>query len=839
MTYNYTDNFRLVLEFAIERAKALYMPEVTPDLLIYSILHQDQSLLELLKQRGIETEFLLENYSKQIPAHLPSLGYSAPKLSNSSRIAISEAVKKSQLEQNGKPVAPIHLLEVFMESKEDTYLKRLLLLQDKLKPKAENLDQSFVNSLKKALDNFVAQTAKDMGQDDEESENDEDGQQQYVSHGKRKEKGGLKTPMLNRFGRDITALAREKKLDPVVGREAEVERMCQILGRRRKRNPILIGEPGVGKTSLVEGLSQRIVDQDVPPLLLGKRIVELDLSAMLAGTKYRGQFEERIKGLIEELEGNNDIILYIDEIHTMVGAGGGAMDAANMLKPALARGEILCIGATTIEEYRKHIEKDGALERRFQKILVEPSDKGETLSILKQLRERYEEYHQVRFTEKSLEAIVNLSDRYVNDRYFPDKAIDLMDETGARFASKVFETETTNPLRDLEIEHQSYIDKKLSAIKEQKYELAASYRNKERELEAAIVDAKSKLKIQTIASYPEILPEHIAEVLSSIISIPIKLNDGDLDSLRNLEISLKNKIIAQDSVVEKVVKSIKRNRLGLRGNKRPIGSFLFLGSTGVGKTYFVKTLAEELFGTSDSLIRVDMSEYMEKFAVSRLIGAPPGYVGHDDGGQLTEQVRLRPYSIVLFDEIEKAHSDVYNILLQILDEGYLTDSYGRKVDFRNTIIVITSNVGSREAKNFSRGIGYDHGGEHNRTEEIIKKSLHKTFSPEFLNRLDEILTFKDLDKDAIRSILALELKELNVRFKELGYTLKLDKKATEQLVENAYSPEYGARPLRRVLQTEIENLFTELILEGTIQTGDIVTLTAKEQHLELKNIKRK
>ena len=648
-------------------------------------------------------------------------------------------------------------------------------------------------------------------------------------------RSGNKTPLLSQFSRDITALAKAGKLDPVIGRTSEIERISQILGRRRKSNPILIGEPGVGKTSLVEGLAQRIVSGDIPAHLIGKKLLELDLSGLVAGTKYRGQFEERVKGILDELEASSNIIIYIDEIHTMVGAGGGSgsMDAANMMKPALARGGIQCIGATTLEEYRKHIEKDGALERRFQKVIVEPSTSEETLEILKQLQSRYEEHHQVSFSEEAIQSMVSLADRYLNDRFFPDKAIDLMDETGSRKGNKRISEGNLESVLALEEKRNQYSQKKLEAIREQKFELAASYRNKEREIEQEISDAQDQLMQQGQEQRTQINSDDVAEVVAMMTSIPVQnLSSNDFTRLKSLNSVLKSRVIGQDEAVDKIARSIKRNRLGLRDEKRPIGSFLLLGPTGVGKTHLVKSLCEELFGSTDALIRVDMSEFMEKFAVSRLVGAPPGYVGYDEGGQLTEQVRRKPYSVVLFDEIEKAHPDVFNLLLQVLDEGFLTDSYGRKVDFRNTIIMITSNAGSRQAKDFGRGIGFSLGdNQENRGQDIMKKALNKTFSPEFLNRLDEIISFSSLSEDALSQIIELELKPLRKRLMQQGYNIELDSAAIQTLIKMAYSAEYGARPLRRVLQREIEDRLTDMILDGEISSGTTLHLTSEDDKI--------
>lgn len=846
MTYNYTDRFRIAMELSFQRAKELGAVEVTPDLLLYGIIKEGSApYQDFLQQQGVDTDNILSKYEEYIESRTPrASGDEEPTLGERGRLAISEAVKRCS--ESEPAVTPMHLFKALVESDNDTFIKRLMF--DRALGTSEEDRDATIASLQRAIqglfDNIKPQSS--MQQDEEDEDEEEDELQSPRKHnntgktakGSRSNKGKGKTPTLDRFGRDITALAKEGKLDPVIGRSREIERMAQILGRRRKSNPILIGEPGVGKTSLVEGLALRIVAQEVPTHLVGKRIIELDLSAVVAGTKYRGQFEERIKEIIEELEDSHDVIIYIDEIHTMVGAGGssGSMDAANMLKPALARGGIQCIGATTIEEYRKHIEKDGALERRFQRIIVEPSTKEETLEILQQLRSRYEEHHKVRFTDDALEAMVSFAERYLTDRFFPDKAIDLMDEAGAKLGSRTPEPEALSPVTSLEAEREECIARKLDAIKEQKFELAASYRNKERELEQAIQEAQEQFKKQAQASYASVTSENVAEIVAMMTAIPVQsITGGELERLRNLDTRLKAKVIGQNQAVENIVRSIKRSRLGLRDSKRPIGSFLFLGPTGVGKTYLVKCLAEELFGSSDALIRVDMSEYMEKFAVSRLVGAPPGYVGHEDGGQLTEQVRRKPYSIILFDEIEKAHADVYNLLLQLLDEGYLTDSYGRRVDFRNTVVVLTSNVGSREARSFGRGIGYQ-SEEHSttRSSDIIRKALNKTFSPEFLNRLDEIITFSHLDETAIRQIVEVELLPLQARLEQLGYGLALDEEAINALVKIAYHPEYGARPLRRALQSEVEDRLTDLILDNKIQVGECLSLSAVEGKLILK-----
>lgn len=847
MTYNYTNTFKNAIELSFQKAKDIKAIEVTPDLLLYGILKEGNNpSLEYLNKYGLDTNKLLEEYEFYLEAHTARSSEDiVPTLGNTSRQAIAEAVKLCSEEEPA--ITPMFLFRTLLEGDYNTFLKKAIVDKSILSPITSQQRQSIssfaeaitkllgLGKTKKTNPRATSHEEEELEESDDERQDIKASEASGTTSTTRKKQQKGKTPLLSQFSRDITALAQEGILDPVVGRTDEIERIAQILGRRRKSNPILIGEPGVGKTSLVEGLAQRIVANDVPAHLIGKRILELDLSGLVAGTKYRGQFEERIKGIIDELEASHNIIIYIDEIHTMVGAGGGntTMDAANMLKPSLARGGMQCIGATTLEEYRKHIEKDGALERRFQKVIVSPSTPEETLEILHQIRKHYEDHHKVTFTDESLKTIVTLAERYLNDRYFPDKAIDLMDETGSRKGSKKILPDTINPVLELERQRSLFVEKKIEAIREQKFELATSYRNKERELEQQIQEAQEKLTSQNDINNVEITSDDVAEVIAIMTSIPTQsINNGELEQLKELESNLRSKVIGQDEAVRKVSQCIKRNRLGLREEKRPIGSFMLLGPTGVGKTHLVKSLCLELFGSLDALIRVDMSEFMEKFAVSRLVGAPPGYIGHDEGGQLTEQVRRRPYSIVLFDEIEKAHPDVFNLLLQVLDEGFLTDSYGRKVDFRNTVIMITSNVGSRQAKDFGRSIGYfDEQLNENRSSDIIRKALNKTFSPEFLNRLDEVITFNPLSKKDLERIILVELKPLQKRLSNLGYTLELDEQAINTLIKQAYTPDFGARPLRRVLQREIEDRLTDLILEGKITEGGVLRLTAKNNQI--------
>lgn len=652
-----------------------------------------------------------------------------------------------------------------------------------------------------------------------------------------------KTPFLDKYSTDLTKAAKDGKLDPVVGREHEIQRVLEIIGRRKKNNPILIGEPGVGKSAIVEGLAQLIVKQQTSPALFNKRIVSVDLTAMVAGSKYRGQFEERIKGLITELENNPDIIIFIDEIHTLIGAGGGSgtMDAANILKPALARGTVQCIGATTFKEYANSIEKDGALERRFQKVIVEPTTTEQTLAILRNIKDRYEEHHGVTFSDEALEACVKLTERYVTDRFFPDKAIDVMDEVGSKL--RLANIKVPDYILDLQNEIEEVAAKKLEAVGNQNFELAASYRDKGLSLEKKLDLMHKKWQSGDCTERIPVTESDVADVVSKMSGVPVqRMAEEEGVRLKNMSAVLKKSVIAQDDAIEKMVKAIQRNRIGLRDPNHPIGAFMFLGPTGVGKTYLAKKLAEELFGSKDALIRVDMSEYSESFNTSRLLGAPPGYVGYDEGGQLTERVRRKPYSIVLLDEIEKAHDKVYNMLLQVLDEGRLTDGNGRLIDFRNTVIIMTSNAGTRQLKEFGSGIGFNAGGltksvmdekDKEYARSIIQKSLSKQFSPEFLNRLDEIITFNQLDIDAIKRIIDIELRGLFGRVHDMGYEIQITDKAKELVATKGYDVQFGARPLKRAIQTYIEDGVCELLLGGKLKRGDTISIGKNPNREEL------
>ena len=655
-----------------------------------------------------------------------------------------------------------------------------------------------------------------------------------------------KTPVLDNFGRDLTRLSEEGKLDPVVGRQKEIERVSQILSRRKKNNPMLIGEPGVGKSAIAEGLALRIIERKVSRILFNKRIVSLDLASLVAGTKYRGQFEERMKALMNELEKNEDIILFIDEIHTIVGAGGatGSLDASNMLKPALARGEIQCIGATTLDEYRTNIEKDGALERRFQKIIVEPTTVDETIQILKNIKEKYEDHHNVEYTDEAIEACVKLTNRYMTDRFLPDKAIDAMDESGSR----IHITNIVVPKEVLQLETQleKIQEDKTAAVNGQKYEEAARLRDDEKRIENLLQTEQIKWEEASKLHREIVTEDNVAEVVSMMTGIPVnRVAEAENKRLYDLPKLIKGKVIGQDEAVSKVVKAIQRNRVGLKDPNKPIGSFIFLGQTGVGKTQLAKVLANELFDSEEALVRIDMSEYMEKFAISRLIGAPPGYVGYEEGGQLTEKIRRKPYAVVLLDEIEKAHPDVFNMLLQILDDGYITDSLGRRIDFRNTIIIMTSNIGSRQLKDFGVGVGFGTASQEAQADKnakrVIEKALKKSFAPEFLNRIDDVVVFNTLDLKDIHLIIDIELSKLVHRIEDLGYAINLSKEAKNYIANKGFDKQYGARPLKRAIQKYIEDALAEEIVNSKLAEGDTIfmDLDKEKDNLSIKITKSK
>lgn len=679
-----------------------------------------------------------------------------------------------------------------------------------------------------------------------DEDDDEDGKGPYegskgAGGGQQTSKSSSETPVLDNFGIDLTKAAEEDRLDPVVGREREIERLAQILSRRKKNNPILIGEPGVGKSAIAEGLANRIIQRKVSRVLFGKRVVTLDLASIVAGTKYRGQFEERMKAILNELSKTTSIILFIDEIHTIVGAGGatGSLDAANMLKPALARGDIQCIGATTLDEYRQHIEKDGALERRFQKVMIEPTNAEETVEILNNIKERYEDHHNVTYTDDAIKACVFLTQRYISDRHLPDKAIDALDESGSR----VHISNIVVPERILKLEEDIEETKreKIKAVKNQNFERAASFRDREKEYLDLLDQEKSKWEKELSKNREMVDEEKVAEVVAMMTGVPVqRIAQAEGARLLKMGDEMKNSVIGQDEAIAKVVKSIQRNRAGLKDPNKPIGTFIFLGPTGVGKTQLAKVLAQYLFDSADNLIRVDMSEYMEKFSISRLVGAPPGYIGYEEGGQLTEKVRRKPYAVVLLDEIEKAHPDVYHILLQVMDEGQLTDSLGRRVDFRNTIVIMTSNIGTRQLKDFGQGVGFNtmtkQQSSNDYTKSVIQKALKNAFAPEFLNRIDDVVLFNALTRDDLHMIIDIELKGLYARVNGLGYQIKLNPTAKDFIVEKGYDIQYGARPLKRAIQKYLEDPMAEVLISADIAEGDTINVgfDSKKEEITVK-----
>jgi ATP-dependent Clp protease ATP-binding subunit ClpC len=677
------------------------------------------------------------------------------------------------------------------------------------------------------------------------AENFDSGEENYkedmpnpISNSGNKTTKKSKTPVLDNFGRDLTEMAEEGKLDPVVGREKEIERVSQILSRRKKNNPLLIGEPGVGKSAIAEGLAIMIVKKKVSRILFNKRVVTLDLASLVAGTKYRGQFEERMKAVMNELEKNDDIILFIDEIHTIVGAGGatGSLDASNMFKPALARGEIQCVGATTLDEYRQYIEKDGALERRFQKVIVEPTTVDETILILNNIKGKYEDHHNVRYTPEAIEACVKLTSRYMTDRFLPDKAIDALDEAGSRV--HITNIEVPKQILELEKQLEEVRELKNSVVKKQKFEEAAKLRDDEKKIEKELAIAQEKWEDDAKLNRVEVTEDNVADVVSMMTGIPVnRIAQTETNKLAKLPELIKGKVIGQDEAVQKIAKSIQRNRAGLKDPNKPIGSFIFLGSTGVGKTQLAKVLAKELFDSEEALVRIDMSEYMEKFAISRLVGAPPGYVGYEEGGQLTEKIRRKPYAVVLLDEIEKAHPDVFNMMLQVLDDGFLTDSLGRKIDFRNTIIIMTSNIGARQLKDFGQGVGFGTAAKTAQADEysksVIENALKKAFAPEFLNRIDDVIVFNSLEKHDIDKIIDIEMEKLILRIKDLGYTFTISEKAKDFIAEKGFDKQFGARPLKRAIQKYVEDALAEEIITSKIHEGDNIFMDLEEASQEL------
>ena len=828
MDAQFSQRVKDILGYSKEEAIRLGNSHISPEHLFLGILRDGESVaIEILMSQEIDLTILKSSIEKSIMADFPVLQTDQgmiPLLRSSERI-----LKLVYLEAKSLKSATIeteHLLLAILKD-ETTLVTRFL----------SELDVTY-HSIRRALETNPPIAKADFPKD-EDDEGQTIGGSPQKGQTSTPSKSSSETPVLDNFGTDLTKGAEEGRLDPVVGREREIERLVQILSRRKKNNPVLIGEPGVGKSAIAEGLALRISNKNVSRVLFNKRVVALDLASIVAGTKYRGQFEERMKAILNELSKNDNIILFIDEIHTIVGAGGatGSLDAANMLKPALARGEIQCIGATTLDEYRQHIEKDGALERRFQKVLVEPTSADETVHILHNIKERYEEHHNVTYTDEAIDACVKLTNRYISDRHLPDKAIDALDESGSR----VHITNIIVPEKILSLEKQMEDTKKekMSAVKNQNFEKAASFRDKEKDLQDMIDMEKKKWEKELAQNKETVDAEKVAEVIAMMTGVPVqRIAQTEGARLLNMSAELKGSVIGQDEAIMKVVKSIQRNRAGLKDPNKPIGTFIFLGPTGVGKTQLAKVLTQFLFDTTDNLIRIDMSEYMEKFSVSRLVGAPPGYVGYEEGGQLTEKVRRKPYSVVLLDEIEKAHPDVFHILLQVLDEGQLTDSLGRRVDFRNTIIILTSNIGTRQISEFGIGVGFDtqakKASRNEQTKSILQKALQKTFAPEFLNRIDDIIMFNSLTKEDINKIIDLELKGLYDRVKSLGYTLKISSAARDFIVDKGFDANFGARPLKRAIQKYLEDPMAEMLIKADIEKGELINVGFNSQKSEMK-----
>jgi ATP-dependent Clp protease ATP-binding subunit ClpC len=773
------------------------------------------------------------------------------------RMAIERKIKKDQpvsvadtndiqLLKPAERVLKLIYLEAraFKDTEINTGHLLLAILKDQNSLATIYLEENNINYdvIKTQLEKYQPEAKAEFPDEDEEKPSGFGGGK---SNPKQPAKSNSETPVLDNFGIDITKAAEENKLDPIVGRDTEIERLAQILSRRKKNNPILIGEPGVGKSAIAEGLALRIVQRKVSRVLFDKRVVTIDLASIVAGTKYRGQFEERMKAILNELAKTSDIILFIDEIHTIVGAGGatGSLDAANMLKPALARGEIQCIGATTLDEYRQHIEKDGALERRFQKIMVEPTSADETVEILNNIKEKYEDHHNVNYTEDALKACVHLTQRYISDRHLPDKAIDALDESGSRV--HISNIEVPEKIEELEKKIEKVKLDKVKAVKSQNFEEAASYRDKEKNLLSALDKEKEKWEKELSQHRETVDEEKVAEVVAMMTGVPVqRIAQAEGSRLLKMGNEIRSKVIGQDEAIDKITKAIQRNRAGLKDPNKPIGSFIFLGPTGVGKTQLAKILAEYLFDSKEALIRVDMSEYMEKFSVSRLVGAPPGYVGYEEGGQLTEKVRRKPYSVVLLDEIEKAHPDVFHLLLQVLDEGQLTDSLGRRVDFKNTIIIMTSNIGTRQLKDFGRGIGFSSSPSDDMDNDfakgVIQKALKKAFAPEFLNRIDDVVMFNTLTREHIHKIIDIELVGLYERVQGLGYELKITPTAKDYIASKGYDVQFGARPLKRAIQKHLEDKMAEIIIMASLSEGDVISIGFNKKKEEITvNIKHK
>ncbi|MBK0368436.1 ATP-dependent Clp protease ATP-binding subunit [Flavobacterium agrisoli] len=835
MDDNFSPRVKDVITYSKEEALRLGHDFIGTEHLMLGILRDGNGkAIRILNNLSVDLEHLRRKVEILSPANAnaePNVEKKNLHLTRQAERALKTTFLEAKVFQSSS-ISTAHLLLCILRNENDPTTKLL----HKLKIDYDTAKEQYVNMIpneEEFLDNFPRNESynEDSGQDDSLKEGN-------FNNPANKSNKKSKTPVLDNFGRDLTEMAEEGKLDPVVGREKEIERVSQILSRRKKNNPLLIGEPGVGKSAIAEGLALRIVQKKVSRILFHKRVVTLDLASLVAGTKYRGQFEERMKAVMNELEKNDDIILFIDEIHTIVGAGGatGSLDASNMFKPALSRGEIQCIGATTLDEYRQYIEKDGALERRFQKVIVEPTTVEETIAILNNIKEKYEDHHNVTFTPEAIEACVKLTNRYMSERFLPDKAIDALDEAGSRV--HITNIDVPKQILDLERQLEDVRELKNVVVKKQKYEEAAKLRDDEKRIEKDLALAQEQWEEDSKNNRITVTEDNVADVVSMMTGIPVnRIAQTESNKLAKLPELIQDKVIGQNEAVLKIARSIQRNRAGLKDPNKPIGSFIFLGQTGVGKTQLAKVIAKELFDSEDALVRIDMSEYMEKFAISRLVGAPPGYVGYEEGGQLTEKVRRKPYSVVLLDEIEKAHPDVFNMMLQVLDDGYLTDSLGRKIDFKNTIIIMTSNVGARQLKDFGQGVGFGTAAKVAQAEEhsksIIENALKKTFAPEFLNRIDDVIVFNSLEKKDIDLIIEIELKKLYSRIAELGYKLSLTDSAKAFIAEKGFDKQFGARPLKRAIQKYVEDILAEEIITSKIGTGDEIIIDLNETTQEL------
>jgi len=838
MDDNFSPRVKDVITYSKEEALRLGHDFIGTEHLMLGILRDGNGkAITILNNLSVDLDHLRKKFEILSPPN-PNIESSLDKKNLHLTRQAERALKTTFLEAKvfqSSSISTAHLLLCILRNENDPTTKLL----NKLKIDYEVAKEQYLDMMPKE-ENFLENLPKNESFN-EDSSHDDNLKGESFNNPTSKTNKKSKTPVLDNFGRDLTEMAEEGKLDPVVGREKEIERVSQILSRRKKNNPLLIGEPGVGKSAIAEGLALRIIQKKVSRILFNKRVVTLDLASLVAGTKYRGQFEERMKAVMNELEKNDDIILFIDEIHTIVGAGGatGSLDASNMLKPALSRGEIQCIGATTLDEYRQHIEKDGALERRFQKVIVEPTSVNDTILILNNIKGKYEDHHNVTYTPEAIEACVKLTDRYMSERFLPDKAIDALDEAGSRV--HITNIDVPKQILDLERLLEEVREQKNSVVKRQKYEEAAKLRDDEKKLEKDLAIAQEQWEEDSKNNRIEVTEDNVADVVSMMTGIPVnRVAQTESNKLAKLPELLKGKVIGQDEAVMKIARSIQRNRTGLKDPNKPIGSFIFLGQTGVGKTQLAKVLARELFDSEDALVRIDMSEYMEKFAVSRLVGAPPGYVGYEEGGQLTEKVRRKPYCVVLLDEIEKAHPDIFNMMLQVLDDGYLTDSLGRKIDFKNTIIIMTSNVGARQLKDFGQGVGFGTAAKIAQADEnsksIIENALKKTFAPEFLNRIDDVIVFNALEKVDIDQIIELELVKLYARIKELGYNLTLSDNAKAFIAEKGFDKQFGARPLKRAIQKYVEDSLAEEIISSKIESGDEIIMDIEEGATEL-NVK--